>query len=119
ALPVPLSDPAAVDLKTLRVAYYTDNGIVSCTPEVIATVMKAVDALRDAGVKVIEEARPPEIENTLDLYIKISGASGAEAARQHLKALGTERVTEYFQYSIDGMEKRGTMSAPELMDLTS
>lgn len=118
-MPVPLRDPAAVDLKALRVAYYTDNGIVSCAPGVIETVMQAVDALRDAGVKVIEEACPPGVGRTLDLYVRISGASGAEATRKALKDLGTERVTDYVQAYIDRLEERDTLSAPELMALSS
>src|SRR5581483_7746606 len=31
--PVPLGDPAAIDLKKLRVAFHTDNGVIAASPE--------------------------------------------------------------------------------------
>ena len=46
--PVPLGDPAAVDLKTLRVAFYTTNGAVDPTPELQATVTQTVGLLPQA-----------------------------------------------------------------------
>ena len=49
--------PRNVELKSLRVAFYTDNGIMTPTPETIGTVRTAAHALADAGASV-EEARP-------------------------------------------------------------
>ena len=117
-LPLPLHDPTAVDLKMLRVAYFTDNGIVTCTPEVVATVMKAVDAFKQAGVALIEETQPPDIASTYDLYSRLSTASGAEKTRQQLKALGTEQVSDYMQKLLTQMESRGSMTAAEFEALT-
>ena len=117
-LPLPLHDPTAVDLKTLRVAYFTDNGIVTCTPEVVATVMKAVDAFKQAGVARIDEAQPPDIASTYDLYIRLSTAAGVESTRQQLKALGTERISDYMQKLLTQMESRGSMTAAEFEALT-
>ena len=117
-MPLPLHDPAAVDLKALRVAYFTDNGIVTCTPEVVATVMNAVDALKDAGVAIIEEAPPPDIASTYDLYIRLSTASGAEVARQQLKALGTEQISDFMQMMLSRMETQRSLTAAEFEALT-
>ena len=117
-MPIPLLDPTAVDLKTLRVAYYTDNGITTCTPEVVATVMKAVDALKQVGVARIDEAQPPGIASTYDLYSRLSTAVGAEKTRQHLKALGTEQVSDYMQRMLSQMETKGSMDAADLEALT-
>jgi amidase len=58
--PVPLGDPAAVDLKSLRVAFYTTNGTVDPTPELQATVTQTVGLFRKLGAKVTED-RPPKM----------------------------------------------------------
>ncbi|HEY8438079.1 MAG TPA: amidase [Candidatus Limnocylindrales bacterium] len=42
--PVPLGDPATVDVAGLRVAAFTDNGVRTPTPETIATVADAAAA---------------------------------------------------------------------------
>lgn len=44
-VPMPLGAPQQVDLKTLRVAMHTDNGIVSPTRETVETVQAAAAAL--------------------------------------------------------------------------
>jgi amidase len=59
-VPMPLSDPAAVEMKHLRVAFYTDDGVSVPTPETAAAVRAAARALADAGATVEEQA-PPRI----------------------------------------------------------
>ena len=56
--PVPLEDPESVELRGLRVALQTDDGLSSPTPETVATVEAAAAALRAAGATV-EPADPP------------------------------------------------------------
>lgn len=65
-LPVPLADWRAVALKGLRVALFTDNGIVSATPDIVVTIQSAAAALEGAGM-IVEEARPPGLDNGWDL----------------------------------------------------
>lgn len=43
-VPMPLGGPATVDLKALRIAFYTDNGIVPATPETARVVRTAARA---------------------------------------------------------------------------
>ncbi len=90
-VPMPLADPAKVDLKSLRVAFHTDNGIVSPTAETAETVRKAAKALSDAGAPV-EEARPPQIEQTFDIFLKLFSADGGAAIEALLKDAGTTKV---------------------------
>src|SRR6266481_1036977 len=54
---MPLDDPRNVELKSLRAAFYTDNGLMTPTPETTGIVRTAVHALADAGT-FVEEARP-------------------------------------------------------------
>ncbi len=67
AHPVALGSPSQVNISQLRVAYFTDNGIVTPQPEVIAATLNAVRILADLGAKV-EEVRPPGIEKTFELH---------------------------------------------------
>jgi amidase len=66
-VPMPISDPEAVELGGLRVAFYTDDGSTPTTPETAATVKNAAGALAAAGANVTE-ACPEEIGlNALDI----------------------------------------------------
>ena len=58
----PLDDPGRVALGELRVAFYTDNGIATPTPEISAMVRDTARALRDIGARV-SEARPPGVDS--------------------------------------------------------
>jgi len=87
-VPMPLNDPSAVDTKTLRVAFHTDNGIATPTPETIEIVRGAARALIDAGINV-DEARPEEIEETYELMHSLLGADGGAGVRGLLMMAGT------------------------------
>jgi amidase len=89
--PVPLGDPAAVELKELRAAFYTDNGIVSPTPETVETVRAAVNSLSDAGVPV-EEDRPAEVQSAVGMWMELATADGATWVRRLLQAAGTSEI---------------------------
>jgi amidase len=65
-VPVPLGDPAAVDVAKIRVALQTDNGICAAEPDVARVVEEAGRVLAAAGAQVVE-ARPPGIEETLEI----------------------------------------------------
>jgi len=91
AVPAPLGNPEAVDLKALRVSFHTDNGIATPTPEIIETVKSAARALADAGAAV-EEARPEGLEQTPELMGGIFGGDGGAAMRAVLEEAGTTEV---------------------------
>src|SRR5262245_66369899 len=56
-VPMPLGDLKAVNVIGLRIAMYTDNGLMSPTPETAAAVRAAATVLAEAGARV-EEDRP-------------------------------------------------------------
>jgi len=87
-VPMALPNPAAVTLQKLRVAFYTDNGVEATSPEIAEAVRKAARALRDAGVQV-EEARPPQIEQTYEIYLGLFCADGGAGLEALLEAAGT------------------------------
>jgi Asp-tRNA(Asn)/Glu-tRNA(Gln) amidotransferase A subunit family amidase len=58
------------DLRGLRVAWYTDDGVAPVTDETARAVAAAARALSDAGL-IVEERRPPHVERGNDLWLKV------------------------------------------------
>ena len=79
---MPFSDPAQVQLKDLRIAYFTDS---------IAVVEQAAAAL-EHEVRQIEERRPPGIDESYDLEMRMIGPDGGDALRAYLAAIGSTRT---------------------------
>ena len=73
--------------RALRVAFFTDNGIMASDEDTTAVVRNAARALESAGFAV-EERRPPVIEQSYDLEMKILGPDGGDGLRQYLAAIG-------------------------------
>jgi amidase len=88
AAPVPLPDPAGVDVGALRVAVYTDDGVGPATPETVAAIEDAGVALEKAGAAV-EAARLPVANEAIELYTGILGGDGGAGLRRVLEAVGT------------------------------
>jgi amidase len=78
-------------LAGLRVAYFTDNGILPAEPETAATVQAAAHALSDA-VRVVEERRPPRVEESYQLEMEMLGPDGADGLRDFLKDIGSRQT---------------------------
>ena len=89
--PVPLGDPSETDVKSLRVAFHTDNRIVAPTPDIAATVRDAARALADAGAEVVE-ARPPVPENAYEMLLGLYGADAGAGLRMLLMLSGTDET---------------------------
>ncbi len=90
--PVPLGDPAAVDLKSLRIAFYTTNGQVDPTPELQQTVKQCVAYFNELGCKITED-RPPKMKELAEIRTKFNGADGREHIRRLLKKHGTTQAS--------------------------
>ncbi len=92
--PVPLRDPAEVDVRSLRVAWFDDDGRHRPTPEIRATVRAAADALRDAGATV-GERMPPDQGRASDLWEALVDADGHAWLRRLIAAAGTPGAGSY------------------------
>jgi len=95
-VPMPLGDYRAVDLKALRVACYTDNGLATPTPETAETVRQAALALADAGA-MVEEARPAGVEQSFELMTQVFGAAIGGGMQGMLQMLGTAALSPLLQ----------------------
>lgn len=85
---MPFREPGEVRLWDLRVAFYTDNGIAQAGDDVDRAVRQAAKAL-DGAALCVEEARPPCLEQTYDLEMKLIGPDGGDSLRQYLAGLGS------------------------------
>jgi amidase len=83
-VPMPIADPSAVELAGLQVAFYTDDGSTRTTPDTVAAVRQAAEALMAAGANVTE-ACPERIGvDALDIsrrYWAWEDLAGGETAR--------------------------------------
>jgi amidase len=95
---MPFPDPKSIPLKNRRVAFYTENGIVSPTAETVTAVRAAANALTAAGMNV-EEARPPRVEETYEFFIfsfivsaALEGWGGRHWGQRLIEVAGTREV---------------------------
>ncbi|HEY4214990.1 MAG TPA: amidase [Steroidobacteraceae bacterium] len=86
--PVPLGDPVKVDLKSLRVAFYTSSGMVDPTADIQDVVKKCAGYFSKLGCKVKED-RPPKMEELAEARRKFSDADDGDHLRRMLKLHGT------------------------------
>jgi len=86
-----LDDPRNVELKSLRVAFYIDNGIMTPTHETIGIVRTAVHALADVGA-FVEEARPAGIEHSYEIFRDLFAADGGAGVQRLLQMAGTTDI---------------------------
>jgi amidase len=107
---MPYHDPARVDLRTLRVAFYTDNGFAAADREVGEVVRAAAQALA-AEVAAVEEDRPACLAQAYDLEMKLIGADGGDGLRDYLRGLGSTEVHPLLTGWLDKLEPYRTSVA--------
>lgn len=80
--PVPWSDP--LEPLRLRVGYFTDNGILIPAPAIQRAVREAAQALRQAGLDVVEW-RPPDLAEAWEIQLRLMCADGLAHYRHALR----------------------------------
>jgi amidase len=95
-VPMPLGDPKTVEIKNLRVAFYTSTPEVTPTAETITAVHRAVKLLEENGAKV-EEALPPGVEQTTEILHALFNPDGGARPKNLLAQLGTTEMSPIIQ----------------------
>lgn len=90
--PVPLGDPLKVDLKSLRVAFYTNDGINEPTAEIQALVKQCTGYFTKLGCKTTED-KPPKMKELAEARQKFSNADGGDHMRRLLKLHGSVQAS--------------------------
>ena len=93
-MPVPLGDPADVDINGLRVCFYTDNGVRTPTAEIMATVRGAAAALDDVCASV-EDDLPRAIPENPGISDMLRQGDGQAGAHRMLAKYGTTETHEW------------------------
>ncbi len=109
-VPVPLGQMANVHLKDLRVAFLTDNGIATPEPEISEAVHRASAALSEAGARV-EEALPPGIAETFEIYRGLFCADGGAGLQALLELAGTEQIHPLLKQALEIQRQNGISMA--------
>jgi amidase len=106
-VPMPYGDPAQVPLRDLRIAFFTDNGIVPADADTRAVVEAAAKALA-SQVRSVEACRPPGIEQSYDLEMKMIGPDGGDGLRAYLKSFGSTRTHPLLEGWLGKLERYRT-----------
>jgi fatty acid amide hydrolase len=102
--PVPWSEPDDVDVSTLRIGVYDDDGYFASSPSVRRAVHDAALALAARGAK-IEPFTPPDVPRAIALFFEIIGADGGRGAKRRLGSAPRDvRVNGLFQ--LEGIPRR-------------
>jgi len=99
----------------LRVAFFTDNGIVSPTREIADAVRLAAGHLAGAGY-VVEEARPVEVGESFDLTLALWTADGGDGFSAQLAAHGTDELHPFME-TVMGVCRAGRKTDAETAGL--
>lgn len=105
-LPIPVQDPATVDLKSLRVVYHLDNGIAPLDEDVRNTVIDAAHSLKN-HVSIVDEKEFPDLERTYELLWEtfFLVGDGGKTLEESIAALGTKEISPFYQINIDAAKK--------------
>jgi fatty acid amide hydrolase len=82
--PVPWRNVANVDVKSLRVAVYDDDGYFKAAPAIRRVVREAADALRGLGVQVVEWT-PPAVSDLIRLFFSVFTSDDSAALRHAMR----------------------------------
>ena len=100
-VPMPIGDPGKVDLKSLRIATYIDNGVLPVGPEIAETMAQAVDALRGDGLSV-SEFDTTVLGEAAEVLAQLRAADGGTIVRRLLERYGTEEPGPHMTYCFRG-----------------
>jgi len=114
--PVALRDPAGVDVRGLRVAWFANNGINTPTPAIMATVRAAAAALGDAGAR-LEERMPPDQGRASELWDRLIAADGHTWLWRLMRSAGTQPPGSY-EGRADWVETSSPLPGDEFAALT-
>jgi amidase len=110
ALPFALGDPAEVPIDRLRVAFWTEQSDCRPTPESVATVERAAEALAQAGAHVVGD-RPAGLEAVYPItrtYWSLPESDDPDAWHPSCRSDATADDVQRFRFEWDALRRRLT-----------
>jgi amidase len=117
-VPISLKDPNQVDLKSLRIAYFVDNGVAQASEDVANTIKQAANALSEF-VALVNEDCPHVIQQTtnspiLELYeLYFYGGDHGKWLIDFIQSMGVKDAEPMTQYLLN-KAKQCEFSANEI-----
>ena len=108
-VPMTLKDPAKVRIRDLRVAFHTDNGLMSPTKETAEVVKNAAYILKSQGVEVQDKV-PSAIGMLKEIDNRNTTGDGRAWVKRILDAAGT---TEYSPFMLKRFQDAIPISSSE------
>ncbi len=93
--PLPMGDPAAVDLRGLRVGWFDDDGFLTPARSLRRAVAEARAALQDAGAELVPYS-PPGAQDLVYIWL---GAISADGGRTIDRLLDGEQISPQLKLS--------------------
>lgn len=90
--PVPLNNPADVNLSELRIGYYTTNDIAEPIPEIKKMVVDCAEAMKPV-VNGVTKAKPPMLKELSDKRRELNSADGKAHIKRLIKANNTKVIS--------------------------
>lgn len=95
-VPVPWKNPARVNVSSLRVVFYTDQGRRKPSGVIVEAVQAAADFLKEEGCEV-ENVLPDSLVSAILLSGKLNTADGGDYYRRLLQKYGTTNPAQDLQ----------------------
>jgi amidase len=112
---MPLGDPKEVDIKDLRIAFYTDNKIQTPSDDIQEAVCKSVKILEDAGAYV-EEALPHALTMIPELDSKLLGGDDKGWLKRLIASSGTEDISPFIQNRLKQVDPVTTSEFTQILE---
>ena len=115
-VPMPLGDPADVDLSGLKLAYYSDvDGYLAPDEDTLATLQSAVTVLAE-HVQSVDQDAPAALSQYLDLWPRVGGGDGRAWVDRMLKQWGTEQISLFLEKGFSTIEPTSTAEFTESLE---
>ena len=115
-VPVPVNSPDKIDLSQLRIAYYTDNGVVEACSDITRVVSEVASEIKKTGLN-IKQHQFPGLKNLAQLSKQLRESVGEGLILRLLERNGTtEHGPDLDGYFISGSDHSNERLDPYLLE---
>ncbi|MBR97879.1 MAG: amidase [Dehalococcoidia bacterium] len=114
-VPMPLKNPNDVNISKLRIAFHTDNGLMTPTQEIQENVMQVSESLRKLGSSIVE-SKPPAIKMLDEMDNKYSTGDGREWVKRLLDRAGTKNYSPFMRKRLEEGSPIATSAFTEILE---